>query len=79
MWVEYFSVIILNHRKHFTHDETMKLINLWGSENCLYNAQSDNYRDKNKRMNPITRIVNKGYLHGGKTTMLYLNLSGHDD
>ena len=45
--------------RQWSHDETMKLINLWGSENCLYNAQSDNYRDKNKRMNAITRIVNE--------------------
>ena len=45
--------------RQWSHDETMKLIDLWGSEDCLYNAQSENYRDKNKRMNAINRIVNE--------------------
>lgn len=48
----------------WNYGSTMKLISFWGEENCLYQPLNPDYRDKQKRVDALQRIVTKLTLDG---------------
>ena len=52
---------------------------LWIPERTLANLKEHltSFQESGSDSKKAEEIYNKWYLHGGKTTMLYLNLSGH--